>query len=90
MRDPNVHSGEVVIYLEAISAGLRFTIHPFFWKVLHSLHVAPIQLNPNVYRFLYAWFVPYHKLSLGEPSVYELRYIYTMKSHPAVDCANKN
>lgn len=41
-RPNHVHSGEVGIYLEAISAGPRFTVHPFFRKVLHSLHVAPI------------------------------------------------
>ena len=27
---------------------------------------------------------------MGEPSISELRYIYTMKSHPATGCANKN
>ena len=45
----HVHSNEVAIYLEAISVGFRFSVHLFFHKVLHSLHVAPIQLNPNVY-----------------------------------------
>ena len=45
----HVHSGEVAIYLEAINADLRFLVHPFFQRVLHSLHVSPIQLNPNVY-----------------------------------------
>ena len=52
--------------------------------------MAPIQLNPNVYRFLYAWYVLYHKLGLGEPSISELRYIYIMKRHLAIGCANKN
>lgn len=27
---------------------------------------------------------------MGEPSISKLRYIYTMKSHPATGCANKN
>ena len=48
-RPYHVHGGEVAIYLEAISDGLYFPVHPFFQRVLHSLHVAPIQLNPNVY-----------------------------------------
>ena len=38
----HVHSGEVAIYLEAISVGLYFLVHPFFQRVLHSLHVAVI------------------------------------------------
>ena len=38
----HVHSSEVAIYLVAISASLRFPVHPFFQKFLLSLHVAPI------------------------------------------------
>ena len=41
-RPYHVHGGEVAIYLEAIDAGLRLPVHPFFWRVLHSLYVAPI------------------------------------------------
>ena len=48
-RPYRVHGGEVAIYLEAINAGLHFLVHPLFHRVLHSLHVAPIQLNPKVY-----------------------------------------
>ena len=48
-RPHHVHGGEVVIYLEAIDTGLRFLVHPFFQQILHSLYVALVQLNPNVY-----------------------------------------
>lgn len=52
--------------------------------------MAPIQLNPDVYRFLSTWYVFYHKLGLGETSAAELRHIYIMKSYPTLGCSNKN
>ena len=50
-RPHHVYGGEVTIYLEVICVSLCFPIHPFFQRVLHSLHVAPIQLNPNSIGF---------------------------------------
>lgn len=41
-RPHHVHRGEVAIYLEAIHVELRFLVHLFFRRVLHSLHVTPI------------------------------------------------
>ena len=52
--------------------------------------MAPIQLSPNAYRYLTAFFILYHKLGLGEPSMVEIKYIYLIKSHLSRGFLNKN
>ena len=70
----------VFVFLFIFSFGGSF-IH-YMW--------APIHLNPNVYQFLSAWYILYHKLGLCELSILKLRHIYIMKSHLALGYANKN
>ena len=89
-RPCNVQGDEVAVCMDAIYSGLRLPIQPYFRKVLHAMGLAPIQLNPNVYRYLAALFVLFSKLHLGEPTVAELVSIYALKSHPSSGCINKN
>lgn len=85
-----VQGDEVAICMDAIYSGLRLPMQPFFRKVFHAMGLAPVQVNPNVFRFLAALFVLFSKLRLGEPSVAELTSIFALKSHPSPGCANKN
>ena len=89
-RPCNVQGDEVAVYMDAVYSGLRIPFQPFFRKVLHTMGLAPIQVNHNIYQYLAALFVLYSKLRLGEPSIAELASIYVLKSHPSPGCANKN
>ena len=89
-RPCNAQGDEVSIYMDAIYSGLRLLFHPYFRKVLHAMGLAPIQVNPNVYRYLTALFVLFSKLHIGEPTVAELASIYALKSYPSSGCANKD
>ena len=70
--------------------GLGFYSNLFFRKVLHAMGLAPIQFNPNVFRYLATLFVLFSKLRLGEPTIAKLASIYALKSQPSPGCANKN
>ena len=57
--------GYVVVCLDSSDAGLRLPLCGFYIPMLHVLNVAPLQLNPNVYRVLTTWVVLNNLLGLG-------------------------
>ena len=56
-RPCDVHGDEVVVYMDAIYSRLRFPFQIFSRKVFHALGIAPIQVSPNVNRYLVAFFI---------------------------------
>ena len=62
--------------LDNFDMGLRLPFYGFYWWMLHTLNVAPFQLNANIYRVLTAWVVLNSMLSIGEPTLDELRHVF--------------
>lgn len=61
----NIKAGKVRVYLDVVYSILRFPIHPFFCRILSTKGVDSIQVNLNMYCFVSAIYVLYHKLCLG-------------------------
>ncbi|KAM0918532.1 hypothetical protein ACQ4PT_009035 [Festuca glaucescens] len=69
--------GSVCVYVDALDAGLRLPLHPFFGTVLSHFGVAPGQLAPNGWRVL-AGFVVLSHLAGEAPSLAVFRYFFAL------------
>ncbi|KAI4974347.1 hypothetical protein ZWY2020_047627 [Hordeum vulgare] len=50
-------SGAVCVYAQALEAGMRVPLHPFFSESLAHFGIAPIQLAPNAWRIMAGFLV---------------------------------
>jgi hypothetical protein len=69
--------GSVCLYVEALDAGLRLPLHPFFGTVLSHFGIAPGQLAPNGWRALAGFAVLSH-LAGEAPSLAVFRYFFAL------------
>lgn len=69
--------GSVCVYVDALEAGLRLPLHPFFGTVLSHFGLAPAQLAPNGWRAL-AGFVVLSHFAGEAPSLAVFRYFFAL------------
>ncbi|CAM0913034.1 unnamed protein product [Alopecurus aequalis] len=73
--------GSVCVYVDAMDAGLRLPLHPFFGTVLSHFGLAPGQLAPNGWRALAGFVVLSHFAGVA-PSLAVFRYFFSLCPFP--------
>ncbi|KAM0899744.1 hypothetical protein ACQ4PT_021094 [Festuca glaucescens] len=73
--------GSVCVYVDALDAGLRLPLHPFFGTVLSHFGLAPGQLAPNGWRALAGFVVLSHFAGVA-PSLAVFRYFFSLCPFP--------
>uniref|UniRef100_A0ACD5ZTQ9 Uncharacterized protein n=1 Tax=Avena sativa TaxID=4498 RepID=A0ACD5ZTQ9_AVESA len=74
-------TGSVCVYVDALDAGLRLPLHPFFGTVLSHFGLAPGQLAPNGWRALAGFVVLSHFAGVA-PSLSVFRYFFSLCPFP--------
>ncbi|KAK1604641.1 hypothetical protein QYE76_028314 [Lolium multiflorum] len=74
-------SGSVVVYADALEAGMRLPLHPFYVMVLSHYGIAPGQLMPNGWRAL-AGFVVLSHFTGVPPSLAVFRHFFSLCGFP--------
>jgi hypothetical protein len=69
------------VYVDALDAGLRLPLHPFFGTVLSHFGLAPGQLAPNGWRALAGFVVLSHFAGVA-PSLSAFRYFFSLCPFP--------
>jgi hypothetical protein len=67
------------VYADALEAGLRFPLHPFFSDALFHFGLAPSQITPNGWRVQVGFVVLCHDASVL-PSVALFRHFFSSRS----------
>ena len=52
----------MVLSTNSLRVGVAWPLHPFLQDVCEAYHLAPIQINPNIYRSMVALYIIYYKL----------------------------
>ncbi|KAM0918535.1 hypothetical protein ACQ4PT_009038 [Festuca glaucescens] len=73
--------GSVVVYADALEAGMRLPLHPFYVTVLSHYGIAPGQLMPNGWRAL-AGFVVLSHFTGVPPSLAVFRHFFSLCGFP--------
>ncbi|XP_051204579.1 uncharacterized protein [Lolium perenne] len=73
--------GSVCVYVDALDAGLRLPLHPFFGTVLTHFGLAPGQLAPNGWRALAGFVVLSHFAGVA-PSLAVFRHFFSLCPFP--------
>ncbi|XP_048542560.1 uncharacterized protein LOC125521542 isoform X1 [Triticum urartu] len=73
--------GSVCVYLDALDAGMRLPLHPFFAAVLTHFGLAPGQLSPNGWRAM-AGFVALSRSAGVDPSLAVFRHFFALCPFP--------
>ncbi|XBI07762.1 hypothetical protein VPH35_135616 [Triticum aestivum] len=73
--------GSVCVYLDALDAGMRLPLHPFFAAVLNHFGLAPGQLSPNGWRAM-AGFVALSRSAGVDPSLAVFRHFFALCPFP--------
>ncbi|XBI75369.1 hypothetical protein VPH35_068748 [Triticum aestivum] len=73
--------GSVCVYIDALEAGMRLPLHPFFGVVLDHFGIAPAQLAPNGWRAL-AGFVVLSHFAGTPPSLPVFRHFFSLVAFP--------
>ena len=64
-----------------MEAGAILPIHSFLRWVANVFNICPFQLSPNGYRVLSALYILYRFKGWGEPSPYEINYLFYLKTN---------
>jgi hypothetical protein len=81
----DARDGEITFFRDALKAGLRWPLHPFFLDFLTSYMICPGQLAPNGWRLLVYFFILCRCLGV-EPRTDLLRMVYDLKYSPGFNC----
>ncbi|KAM3195872.1 hypothetical protein ACQJBY_071830 [Aegilops geniculata] len=73
--------GSVCMFVDALEAGMRLPLHPFFGEVLDHFGIAPAQLAPNGWRAL-AGFVVLSHFAGTPPSLPVFRHFFSLVAFP--------
>ncbi|KAI4973639.1 hypothetical protein ZWY2020_041420 [Hordeum vulgare] len=73
--------GSVCVFVDALEAGMRLPLHPFFGAVLDHFGIAPGQLAPNGWRAL-AGFVVLSHFAGAPPSLPVFRHFFALCAIP--------
>ncbi|XBI34947.1 hypothetical protein VPH35_120697 [Triticum aestivum] len=73
--------GSVCMFVDALEAGMRLPLHPFFGVVLDHFGIAPAQLAPNGWRAL-AGFVVLSHFAGTPPSLPVFRHFFSLVAFP--------
>ncbi|KAJ1258247.1 hypothetical protein BS78_10G060300 [Paspalum vaginatum] len=72
--------GAVCVYAEALEAGMRVPLHPFFCEVLSHFSVAPSQLAPNCWRFMAAFVALSRSAGVHPPSLPVFLHFFSLRA----------
>ena len=72
--------GRMALYREALIAGLRFLIFPFFFTFFNGIRLPPCAVMPNTIKFLSAFTVLCH-LARVRPSVALFMHFFSFSKH---------
>ncbi|WVZ82307.1 hypothetical protein U9M48_029582 [Paspalum notatum var. saurae] len=72
--------GAVCVYAEALEAGMRVPLHPFFCEVLAHFGVAPSQLAPNCWRFMAAFIALSRSAGVHPPSLPVFLHFFSLRT----------
>ncbi|XP_044443846.1 uncharacterized protein [Triticum aestivum] len=73
--------GSVCVFVDALEAGMRLPLHPFFGVVLDHFGIAPAQLAPNGWRAM-AGFVVLSHFAGAPPSLPVFRHFFSLVAFP--------
>nr|XP_034589822.1 uncharacterized protein LOC117852017 [Setaria viridis] len=72
-------AGAVCVYADALEAGMRVPLHPFFGEVLSHFGVAPSQLAPNCWRVMAAFVALSRSAGVRPPPVAVFRHFFSLR-----------
>jgi hypothetical protein len=81
----DARDGEMTFFRDALKAGLRWPLHPFFVHFLNFCSMCPGQLVPNSWRLLVYFFILCRCLEV-EPRLDLLRAVFDLKYAPGYNC----
>jgi len=73
-------AGSVCVYADALEAGMRVPLDPFFCEVLSHFGVAPSQLAPNCWRILAAFLALSRAAGVQPPSVPVFLHFFSLRT----------
>ncbi|PUZ61972.1 hypothetical protein GQ55_4G321100 [Panicum hallii var. hallii] len=73
-------AGAVCVYADALEAGMRVPLHPFFGEVLSHFGLAPSQLAPNCWRVMAAFVALSRAAGARPPSVAVFRHFFALRA----------
>uniref|UniRef100_A0ACD5YPF7 Uncharacterized protein n=1 Tax=Avena sativa TaxID=4498 RepID=A0ACD5YPF7_AVESA len=73
--------GSVCVYVDALEAGMRLPLHPFYGEVFSHFGIAPGQLVPNTWRALVGFVVLSHFAGVA-PSLAVFRHFFALCAVP--------
>jgi hypothetical protein len=73
-------AGAVCVYADALEAGMRVPLHPFFGEVLSHFGVAPSQLAPNCWRVMASFVALSSSAGVHPPSVAVFRHFFSLRT----------
>ncbi|OEL33593.1 hypothetical protein BAE44_0005390 [Dichanthelium oligosanthes] len=74
-------AGAVCLYADALEAGMRVPLHPFFCEVLVHFGVAPSQLAPNCWRVMAAFLALSRSAGVhSPPPIAVFRHFFALRS----------
>ncbi|TVU07317.1 hypothetical protein EJB05_47367, partial [Eragrostis curvula] len=74
---PHLKSAAICVYEDALDAGMRLPLHPFYSKLLRHYGLAPSQLTPNAWRYMAAFVVLCSDLG-HKPRLSVFRHFFTI------------
>ncbi|CAN6214901.1 unnamed protein product [Urochloa humidicola] len=72
--------GAVCVYADALEAGMRLPLRPFFAEVLTHFGLAPSQLTPNCWRVMAAFAALSRSAGVHPPPVAVFRHFFSLRS----------
>ncbi|XP_039804804.1 uncharacterized protein LOC120669045 [Panicum virgatum] len=73
-------AGAVCVYADALKAGMRVPLDPFFRDVLSHFGLAPSQLAPNCWRVMAAFLALSRAAGIRTPSVAVFRQFFSLRA----------
>ncbi|CAN6214900.1 unnamed protein product [Urochloa humidicola] len=73
--------GAVCVYADALEAGMRVPLPPFFAEVLNHFGLAPSQLAPNCWRVMAAFAALSRSAGVHPPPVALFRHFFALRVH---------
>ena len=73
-------AGAVCVYADALEAGMRVPLAPFFREVLSHFGLAPSQLAPNCWRVMSAFLALSRAAGVRSPSVAVFRQFFALRA----------
>ncbi|KAL6839757.1 hypothetical protein ACP4OV_030445 [Aristida adscensionis] len=73
--------GAVCVYEDALAAGMRVPLHPFYAKLLRHYGLAPAQLTPSAWRHAAAFVVLCSDAGLPKPRLAVFRRLFAACAH---------